>query len=143
VQTLPQNIDPIAIPTGLPKDDKSGLLMPRSIGTAPIGTSQVSTSEPPGSAQVRFIDMNAVRILHQVNPVYPALARVTHVQGAVVLMMTIDEAGVPTDVQVLEGHPVFREEAVRAARQWRFEPARMEGRPVPASFRLTLNFRLQ
>ncbi|MDE3034166.1 MAG: TonB family protein, partial [Acidobacteriota bacterium] len=35
------------------------------------------------------------------------------------------------------------EEALRAARQWRFEPARINGQAVPASFRLTLNFRLR
>lgn len=143
VRVLPQDIDPTVIPTGLPHQDLSGLQMPRSTGPVPIERGPGSTTEPPGSAQIRFIDTNAVRILRQVNPIYPALARMTHIQGPVVLMMTIDQAGVPTDVQVLEGHPVFREEAIRAARQWRFEPARVEGRPVPASFRLTLNFRLR
>jgi protein TonB len=142
VRVLPQDIDPTAIPAGLPNATE---LRPAGAtgGTGPVAVVPASSGGGgTGPSQIRFIDTNAVRILHQVNPVYPALARMTHVQGPVVLMMTIDQAGVPTDVQVLEGHPVFREEAVRAARQWRFEPARVEGRPVPASFRLTLNFRL-
>ena len=140
---LPRVLEPGEIPAGLPTQDLSGLRIPAPTGPAPIGTGQASTSEPPGSTQVRFIDMNTVRVLHQVTPVYPALARMTRVQGAVVLLMTIDATGTPTDVQVLQGHPVFREEAVRAARQWRFEPARVDGRPMSASFRLTLNFRLR
>lgn len=140
--SLPQVLEPDAIPTGLPTQDLSGLQVPRPTGLVPAGTGQSTTSEPPGTGQVQYIDMSTVRILHQVSPVYPALARMTHVQGTVVLMMTIDERGIPTEVQMLEGHPVFREEALRAARQWRFEPARLEGRPTPASFRLTLNFRL-
>ncbi|GLH70215.1 hypothetical protein GETHPA_17480 [Geothrix rubra] len=139
---LPQVPDPAAIPTGLPTQDLSGLQVPRPTGPAPIGTGPASTSEPPGSSQVRFIDMNMVRVLHQVTPVYPALARMTRVQGAVVLLMTIDESGAPTEVKVLAGHPGLQEAALQAARQWRFEPARVDGRPVPASFRLTLNFRL-
>jgi len=139
---LPQVLEPSEIPTGLPSQDLSGLQIPRPTGTVPAGTGQASTSASPGSSQVRFIDMNTVRVLHQVTPVYPALARMTRVQGAVVLLMTIDETGVPTDVKVLAGHPGLQEAALQAARQWRFEPARVDGRPVPASFRLTLNFRL-
>jgi protein TonB len=142
-QTLPRDLDPAVIPNGLPRTDLSLLQVPRPTGTAPNGTGQAPASEPPGSTQVRFIDMDTVRILHQVTPVYPPLARMTHVQGAVVLLMTIDETGSPTDVKVLAGHPGLQEAALQAARQWRFEPARVEGRPVPASFRLTLNFRLQ
>jgi protein TonB len=142
-RALPRDIDPGTIPTGLPTRDLSGLKLPGPTGTALAGTGQATTSEPPGQAQVRFVDVNMVRILHQVTPGYPALARMTHVQGAVVLLMTIDETGAPTEVKVLEGHPGLQEAALQAARQWRFEPARVEGRPVPASFRLTLNFRLQ
>jgi protein TonB len=87
--------------------------------------------------------MNTLRILRQVDPLYPPFARMAHIQGAVVLLMTIDEQGIPADIQVIEGHMALLEEALRAARQWRFEPARADGRPVPATFKLTLNFRLK
>ena len=82
-------------------------------------------------------------VLRQVDPVYPEFARRARIQGPVVLLMTVDEQGQPIQVQVLEGHPVFREAATQAARQWRFEPARVDGRPVAASFRLTLKFSLR
>jgi protein TonB len=82
-------------------------------------------------------------VLRQVDPVYPDFARKARIQGPVVLMMTVDERGLPIQVQVLEGHPVFHEAALLAARQWRFEPARMDGRPVLATFRLTLKFSLR
>jgi protein TonB len=82
-------------------------------------------------------------VLHQVNPAYPEFARHAHIQGAVVLKMTVDERGQPVQVLVLEGHPVFHEAATQAARQWRFEPARLDGRPVMASFQLTLKFSLR
>jgi len=82
-------------------------------------------------------------VLRQVDPVYPEFARRARIQGPVVLMMTIDEQGQPIQVQVLEGHPAFHDAARQAARQWRFEPAHVNGRPVMASFRLTLKFTLR
>jgi protein TonB len=78
-----------------------------------------------------------------VEPLYPDFARRARVQGTVVLMMVVDEQGVPIQVRALEGHAALQEAALQAARQWRFEPARLDGRPVSASFRLTLNFRLR
>jgi protein TonB len=92
---------------------------------------------------VRDFTATGLAVLHQVNPIYPDFARRAHLQGAVVLMMTVDERGYPIQVRVLEGHPVFHEAAQLAARQWRFEPAQMDGRPVPAVFRLTLKFSLR
>lgn len=142
-QALPQEADPSAIPTGLPTRDASGDRPVSPVGTQLAVPFQADGSTTRGPVQVRFIDTSMVRVLKQVAPVYPALARMTRVQGAVVLLMTIDERGVPTEVQVLEGHPGLQEAALQAARQWRFEPARVDGRPAPASFRLTLNFRLK
>ncbi|HEX9081755.1 MAG TPA: energy transducer TonB [Holophagaceae bacterium] len=135
-------VDPSRIPSGLPTDDLAHLQPTSPVGVPATSGPRVGTgSGTPGAME--FLEPSQVRVLYQVNPVYPPLARMAHVQGSVVLMMTIDAMGVPTEVQVLQGPPAFREEALRAARQWRFEPARQAGVPVPASFRLTLNFRLQ
>jgi protein TonB len=57
--------------------------------------------------------------------------------------MVIDGMGVPTTVTVLSGPPQFQAEALRAARQWRFTPARQNGQAVEAAFNLTLQFRLK
>jgi protein TonB len=81
--------------------------------------------------------------VHRVDPPYPDFARRARVQGAVVLLMTVDERGLPMQVSLLDGHPALREAALQAARQWRFEPARMDGRPVTATFKLTLKFSLR
>lgn len=86
---------------------------------------------------------DAVRILRQVNPAYPSMAVAAHLQGQVVIRMTIDAQGLPAQVEAVSGPQVFQEPAMRAARQWRFEPARQNGEPVPATFLLTLNFVLR
>jgi protein TonB len=92
---------------------------------------------------VHDFSMTGLEVLQRVDPVYPELARRAHVQGTVVLLMTVNEAGQPINVQVLEGHPALQDAATRAARQWRFVPARLEGQSVAASFRLTLKFALR
>lgn len=104
------------------------------------GTGTGSGSSP----NVVDFDFQQMRILHQVAPVYPAMARVARIQGDVVLLMAVDPRGVPTEVKALSGpHPSLEQEAMRVAKLWRFEPATLNGQAVSAQFRLTLLFRLK
>ena len=102
-----------------------------------------NASTVPGGGGVLDLGFKGLGILHQVDPLYPEMARRARMQGQVLLRMAVDEQGRPTQVEVLEGPVVFHASALQAARQWRFEPARLEGRPVPASFQLTLKFSLR
>lgn len=137
--------DPEVPPAGLPTGDHPGDLP--VAGPAPSGPAapSVGPAFPTTGSSPTVHDYSAtgLAVLHRVEPLYPDFARRARIQGPVVLMMTVDERGQPIQVQVLEGHPVFHEVAKQAARQWRFEPARMDGRPVTASFRLTLKFALR
>jgi len=110
-----------------------------SANTSPVGSPIGTVSGP----IVHDFTLVGLAVVHQVSPIYPDFARKARIQGPVVLMMTVNEQGQPIQVQVVEGHPVFHEAAKQAARQWRFEPALMNGRPVVAAFRLTLNFTLR
>jgi len=143
---------PPAPPTQTPTEASGGLSMEdHSRDPVGAGTGGPSATPSPGATSTGPIagpmvhDFTTVglAVLHQVDPVYPEFARRARIQGPVVLLMTVDEQGQPIQVQVLEGHPVFQEAATQAARQWRFEPARVDGRPVTASFRLTLKFSLR
>ena len=143
--TIP-DITPAAYPTidrsGEIAGDPNAPVGPRVVGLppGPAATPQVA----PRAAQVVELETQAIRVLHQVPPVYPALARLTRIQGPVELRMTIDASGAPTDIQVISGpHPLLVNEAVRVARLWRFQPALLDGTPVAASFRLTVAFRLE
>jgi protein TonB len=131
-------------PAGMPTEDHA--LEPVSSGRSGPGlpSSQAGTPEQAqaGSAVQDFTSLG-LAVLRRVDPIYPDFARRSRLQGPVVLMLTVDEQGQPIQVQVLQGHPAFHDVALQAARQWRFEPARQGGRPVPAAFRLTLNFTLR
>lgn len=149
VRPFPQALDqpPEAIPQRLPSEDHSrdGVRAAtdaelRAGRVEPVPAGNTRTTAGPGT--IHELHANPPRILHAENPQYPPLARASRVQGPVELLMTIDERGLPTQVQVLSGHPAFHAEAERAARQWRFEAATQEGRAVAARFRLTILFRL-
>jgi TonB family protein len=117
---------------------KDGSLQPEGTQT-PNFQGRVDTHAP----RVYEVAFNNVKILHQVQPTYPTLCRVARIQGMVVLLMTIDPHGLPSEVRVVSGrHPSLDAEAVRAAKLWKFEPAHMNGQPVFAQFHLTLNFQL-
>ncbi len=77
-------------------------------------------------------------------PQYTEEARQARIQGVVIVQAIIDCRGDVTDVTVLKGLPMGLTEAtVAAISQWRFEPARLDGRPVSVYYNLTVNFRLQ
>lgn len=76
-------------------------------------------------------------------PEYPEEAREEKVQGVVVLEVVIDSAGHVADTQVIRDAPAgLTEAAVEAVRQWQFEPARLDGRPVAVQYVLTIKFSL-
>ncbi|HJU84431.1 MAG TPA: TonB family protein [Holophagaceae bacterium] len=143
-----QALIPDQVPTNLPTENRSQAFN----ANLPIGKpGEVATGgDPNGSDKVPVagsgpvsIDMSAVHVLQQVTPVYPPLAKMSHLQGDVVLRMVIDPAGHPLSVDVVSGPPQFQAEALRAARLWRFTPARINGEAVAAAFNLTLQFRLR
>ncbi|MBI3132257.1 MAG: TonB family protein [Acidobacteria bacterium] len=120
----PSTGDPLAKPGG----PGTGPFVPGTTGSGEGGPLQISS--------------DAVRILHQDAPVYPTLARAARVQGDVIVRMFIDTRGVPTSVRVEQGHPALRATAEQSAMLWRFTAAQVNGQAVPATFLLTLKFRL-
>jgi protein TonB len=50
--------------------------------------------------------------------------------GPVNVQITISETGRVIQAKATSGHPLLREAAVEAARQWLFKPAILDGHPV-------------
>ena len=61
-------------------------------------------------------------------------------QGEVVLTAIIGVDGKVKDVKVLEGHPLLRNAAVAAVKQWVYKPTLLNGKPVQLESRISLNF---
>lgn len=75
-------------------------------------------------------------------PLYPPLAKAAKVSGAVVVEVTIDEAGNVIAARALSGHPLLKDSAVSAAQQWTFKPTSLSGVPVKVIGTITFNFKL-
>jgi len=75
-----------------------------------------------------------------VQPPYPAIARQARIQGSVQVQIDISETGAVTNVTLLSGHPLLRDAALQAARQWLFIPTELNGQRVRAIGVLTFNF---
>ncbi len=67
--------------------------------------------------------------LYRVEPRYPSKALKRRVEGYVIMQFTIDAAGRPKDIQVIEAKPkrMFEKEAVRALKKWKYQPKVEEG----------------
>jgi protein TonB len=64
-------------------------------------------------------------------PVYPERALKERARGLVVLKILVSEEGVPLQITVEKAARAdLTKAAIAAAKQWRFEPALKDGRPV-------------
>ena len=89
--------------------------------------------------------MTAPELVYKENPYYPEEAREEGVSGVVVLEAVIDRTGTVDNVSVLKDpDPRLSAAAVKAVRNWRFEPARTaDGEVVDVCYVLTVKFALE
>jgi TonB family protein len=83
------------------------------------------------------------RIIHQTKPEYPVALGLLKTGGAVVVSSIIGADGRPRQPVVLDtrgGGPAMKYVALDTLRQWRFEPAKVDGKPVPVYYVLTVTF---
>ena len=96
----------------------------------------------PDPDQVYFAWDVPPRLIDGPHPAYPDIARRAGVDGTVVLHITLGLDGRVEQAQVVRSTTlgVFDEAAREAVLKWRYEPARIDGRPVRAVFRQTIRF---
>ena len=82
------------------------------------------------------------RLQHRVLPEYPAQARTLRLEGPVVLEAMVMEDGSVHDLKVVSGHPTLAHAALDAVRQWRYQPYRLNGKPVAMRTEITIKFKL-
>src|SRR6266487_84374 len=87
-------------------------------------------------------EVQVARLIKSVPPTYPALAKSNHVAGDVTMDALVDPAGNVTGVKVISGPTLLQEAAMAALRQWKYEPARLDGRPVSFHLNVTVKFRI-
>ena len=78
--------------------------------------------------------------LKRVEPAYPPIARAAGAQGLVTVQIVIDEQGNVVSARATSGHPLLRQAAVDAARQWVFKPTIINGQPAKVTGTLSFSF---
>jgi periplasmic protein TonB len=117
---------------------------PSAAGETSLGANLAESSKQPGApAPPSGGDVKPAHLISSVPPSYPALARTQHVAGEVRVDALIDATGRVTTMKVVSGPSLLHQAAVEALRQWKYQPATLDGKPVPMHLTVTIQFRLQ
>lgn len=81
--------------------------------------------------------------LYAPEPTYPPIARAVRAEGTVGVRVTVDEEGNVVRAEAVSGHPLLQGAAVDAARQSKFKPAVVDGKPVKVSAVISYVFTLK
>jgi TonB family protein len=88
-------------------------------------------------------DVKQAKLVSAVPPAYPTLAKSQHVSGNVLVDALIDANGRVTTMKIVSGPTLLHQSAMDALKQWKYQPATLDGKPVPMHLTVTIQFRLQ
>ena len=108
-----------------------------------------STSAPPADTPATTPASKPVsggvlngKALYLPKPFYPPNARSARASGVVMVEVTLSEEGKVISARAVAGNPFLRQAAVDAARQARFTPTILSGKPVQVAGVINYNFNL-
>lgn len=126
-----------------PARSLAGLALVAGLALAAAGFSINAVALEKTSHKADALDAGPVLVEHA-RPRYPAGAAKEKIEGRVVMQFTVDTEGHVRDVSVIKSEPgkLFDDAAIAALEQWRFEPARKNGQPVPVQVQQAIEFEL-
>ena len=86
--------------------------------------------------------VQAAKLVNQVTPVYPPLARQARISGIVRLEAVIGRDGRIKSLLVAGGHPLLVQAAIEAVEKWVYQPTLLNGEPVEVLTQIEVNFKL-
>jgi protein TonB len=146
------NLPPIDAPTGINpekpapeagwEDSKTppGLIA-GDVDTRALAPPPVIKVPPPDPVRIGGTIRQPQKV-HNVDPVYPAIAQAARVQGIVILEATLSPDGRISNARILRSIPLLDQAALDAVRQWQYTPTLLNGVPVPVIMTITVMFTL-
>jgi len=110
-----------------------------------IGGSGGGMPPPPKPTQQRVRvggNVQQAKMIRQIQPVYPQIAKTAHVQGTVILHAIIAKDGTVQELQYISGPALLMRSSMDAVRQWKYQPTLLNGEPVEVDTTISVVFTL-
>jgi protein TonB len=99
--------------------------------------------QPTPSGPIRVsLGVQMAKLVKQVIPIYPQLAKNVRVSGVVHLVGIIARDGTIRNLQLISGHPLLARAALDAVAQWMYQPTLLSGEPVEVICPIDVTFTL-
>ena len=136
---------PGGVPGGIPGGSLSGLLgaLPPPAPVAAKAPKPAAAPPAPAVTQIQVGgDVQAALLTHEVEPVYPSIAKSARIEGTVRLSAIIAPDGTVKDLHVISGNPLLVEAAQNAVKKWVYRPTYLNGNPVEVLTQIEVRFKL-
>jgi TonB family protein len=111
--------------------------------TASMRNNVPAPAAPSPAAPASGGQLQQPKLIFSPPAVYPSQARAEHVQGDVTIDALIDATGKVSAMQTISGHPLLRQAAMETVRLWKYQPAHLNGQPIPIHIKVSISFHLQ
>jgi bla regulator protein BlaR1 len=126
-------------------------LTPVAIGVldaqrAPSPSTAAASAQAKRTIYTKADGVTLPKLVRESKPKYTSAAMQARIQGSLKLTAVVVEDGTVGDVTVVESldkEHGLDEEAVKAAKTWRFEPGRKDGKPVAVRVEIEMSFMLK
>ena len=96
-----------------------------------------------GDGEVFVASQTPPQLVHRPPPEYPEMARISHLEGTVVVKVLVGPDGRVMRAEILTGvHPILNQAALKAALKCEFIPGKQRNIPVKAWMAVPYRFRL-
>jgi protein TonB len=121
-------------------------LVPLAAGSVLGAVLTAFAQEAPKAYRVGDDGLTPPRLVSEVKPEYTNEAKEAGIQGTVLLDAVVLEDGTVGEVRVsrsLDRVHGLDDQAIKALKQWRFEPGRKDGKAVPVRVEVEMTFTLK
>ena len=84
----------------------------------------------------------AAKLIRQIQPIYPQIAKTAHVSGTVILHAIIAKDGTIQELTYQSGPALLMRAAMDAVHEWRYQPTQLNGEPVEVDTTIQVVFTL-
>jgi protein TonB len=93
-----------------------------------------------GVERPTYSGVESAVLLHKVDPLYPKVAADMHLMGTVRVEATVGTDGRLAGPRIVNGSPLLNSAVLQALREWRYKPARLNGKVVASPVTLEIRF---